>query len=149
MWKIAEQTDDDALVHFCRELNREDPGTMPVPDTNMIQTLILLRRQPERGRALVLVNGDRAVGYALLISFWSNELGGAVCNIDELFILPEWRGKGFATHLLTEILQNRQIWPEVPVALELEVSPANHRAQSLYRKLGFSVTRNSLMRREV
>jgi GNAT superfamily N-acetyltransferase len=65
---------------------------------------------------------SRTVGYALLISFWSNELGGEVCNIDELFVAPLYRGRGLATALLEELADKEQsVWRIRPAALALEV----------------------------
>jgi GNAT superfamily N-acetyltransferase len=63
------------------------------------RTLAKLRKEPNRGRAVVCDMDGRAVGYALLISFWSNELGGEVCTIDEVFVAPEYRGRGLDTTL--------------------------------------------------
>jgi ribosomal protein S18 acetylase RimI-like enzyme len=95
-------------------------------------------KSPHRGRALVCEVDGRPAGYALLISFWSNELGGEVCNIDELFVAPEYRGRGLATDLFTMLTANEQsLWPTKPAALALEVSPTNIRARALYERLGF------------
>jgi hypothetical protein len=30
-------------------------------------------------------------GYALLIPYWSNELGGTLLYVDEIFVIPEAR----------------------------------------------------------
>ena len=87
----------------------------------------------------------RTVGYALLISFWSNELGGEVCNIDEL--LRCYRGRGLATALLKELAEKEQsVWPIRPAALALEVISQNERARALYERLGFR-GKNLAMRR--
>jgi hypothetical protein len=39
-----------------------------------------------------------------------------------------------------------ELWPERPVALELEVSPANTRARALYDRLGFVTKHNTTLR---
>jgi hypothetical protein len=39
-----------------------------------------------------------------------------------------------------------ELWPELPVALELEVSPANVRARALYDRLGFVTKHNTTLR---
>jgi hypothetical protein len=72
---------------MCMELNAEDPGPNPVQPQHVRRTLAKLREEPNRGRAVVCDVERRTVGYALLISFWSNELGGEVCNIDECLLL--------------------------------------------------------------
>jgi ribosomal protein S18 acetylase RimI-like enzyme len=86
------------------------------------------------------------VGYAFLVSFWSNELGGEVCTVDELFVQAEWRRRGCATDLVRALQSGAAIWPRQPVALELEVAPPNVRAWALYERLGFRPKYNTTMR---
>jgi GNAT superfamily N-acetyltransferase len=138
MWRLATALDDESIVSMCMALNTEDPGPAPVHPRQVLRTLARLREEPYRGRALVCEVDGYPAGYALLISFWSNELGGEVCNIDELFVAPAFRGRGLAANLFTALTgSEQQLWPEKPVALELEVSPANKRARALYERLGF------------
>jgi ribosomal protein S18 acetylase RimI-like enzyme len=110
------------------------------------RTLAEFRATPTRGRAVVLEEGGPAAGYALLVSFWSNELGGELCNVDELWVSPHARGRGHATALLRGIMRGDGPWPAVPVAVELEVSPRNARARALYEALGFQPYRNAMLR---
>lgn len=100
MWREAQPEDDDVVATLCLMLNHEDPGPAVVTDQQVRRTLDELRSNPIRGKALVLDISGRLVGYALLISFWSNELGGEVCTVDEIFVAPEERGHGHATALL-------------------------------------------------
>ncbi len=139
MWRIATALDDEDIVAMCMALNSEDPGPTPVRPEQVRRTLAKLREQPDRGRAVVCDMDYRAVGYALLISFWSNELGGEVCNIDELFVLSEYRGCGLATTLFQRLADpGESLWRVRPAALALEVTPQNERAIALYERLGFS-----------
>jgi GNAT superfamily N-acetyltransferase len=73
------------------------------------------------------------VGYALLFRFWYNEYGGMVLNIDELFVNPEHRGRGIASHYLSTLSGRKQDH----VALSLEVLPENKGACALYQRIGF------------
>lgn len=112
MWRLATASDDEAIVSMCMALNAEDPGLNPVQPQQVRRTLAKLREEPNRGRAVICDIEGRAVGYALLISFWSNELGGEVCNIDELFVAPLYRGRGLATSFLEELADRKQsVWP--------------------------------------
>jgi ribosomal protein S18 acetylase RimI-like enzyme len=147
MWRVAMISDDEAIVSMCMALNAEDPGPAPVRPDQMRRTLIKLREEPNRGRAVVCEVDGRAAGYALVISFWSNELGGDVCNIDELFVAPEYRGRGLATALFDQLSDRGQsLWPVRPAALALEVTPQNERARTLYERMGFR-GKNVAMRR--
>src|SRR5262245_59233023 len=117
MWRQASPMDDDAIVRMCVTLNDEDPGPDPVPPAHARRTLEVLREEPVRGGALVLEIDGGVFGYALLIAFWSNELGGEVCTIDELYIAPSKRGRGHATRLFEELAAETKLWPSGCVAL--------------------------------
>jgi GNAT superfamily N-acetyltransferase len=126
MWRLVIAADDESIVAMCMALNAEDPGPAPVRPSQVRRTLAKLREEPYPGRALICEVDSRPAGYALLISFWSNELGGEVCIMDELFVVRAYRGHGLATDLITKLADGEQsLWPGKPVALALEVSPAN------------------------
>jgi ribosomal protein S18 acetylase RimI-like enzyme len=108
-------------------------------------TLARLRAEPLRGRAVVLDLDGRVAGHAFLIAFWSNELGGDVCTIDELYVAPGARGAGHASGLLDELAAGRHY--EGAVALQLEVTPGNARALRLYQRSGFAGKNVGLRRR--
>jgi ribosomal protein S18 acetylase RimI-like enzyme len=149
MWRPARPEDDDAISALCARLYEEDPASDPVPRGQPARTLEVLRREPTRGLALVL-ELDRAVeGYALLISFWSNELGGEICTLDEIYVSAASRGRGHASHLVLALAKGEGPWPRRPVALELEVSEKNVRARALYERLGFVPRRNATLRRKL
>lgn len=148
MWRLASAADDLAVLEMFQALYREDPSPDPVPDEQLLRTLRVLREEPVRGRAIVLERDGACVGYALLVSFWSNELGGEVANIDELYVAPDHRGRGAGTRLV-EQLSRGELWGKVPVAIDLEVTPDNHRARALYERLGFVAAKNTVMRRRL
>ncbi|MCC6750117.1 MAG: GNAT family N-acetyltransferase [Deltaproteobacteria bacterium] len=134
------------MTRLALSLDAEDPFTPRLTSARVAHTLAALRAEPTRGRAVVLEDEGRIAGYALLISFWSNELGGEVCTIDELYVVPALRGRGFGRALIEEAAAGGSVWPQRPVALELEVSPQNVRARALYERIGFSVRRNTYLR---
>jgi GNAT superfamily N-acetyltransferase len=144
MWRNGVRSDDELIVALCVALNQEDPGPLPVAEEQIRRTLNELRSNPIRGRALVLDVDGVVQGYALLISFWSNELGGEVCTVDELFVAPEVRGRGYATWLLDNL---SELWGRPSVASALETSPTNERAAALYRNLGFEGSNTAMVRR--
>jgi GNAT superfamily N-acetyltransferase len=148
MWRLATISDDDAIVSMSMSLDAEDPGLRPISPDHIRNTLAKLRQDPFRGRAVVCEAEGRPAGYALLISFWSNELGGEVCTIDELFVETAHRGQGLGTALLEKLTEDDQsLWPGRPAALALEVTSRNHRARQLYRRLGFEGDNLAMRRR--
>ena|SRR3989338_6572434 len=146
MWRPALTNDYSSIIEMVRELYREDPSPEPVPDEHTRRTVAALRAEPARGRGVVLEIEGRVVGYALLISFWSNELGGEVCMIDELYVRPAHRSRGHGRALIEALTSGTPLWPSRPVAIDLEVTPGNSRARALYSSLGFSPAKNAHMR---
>jgi GNAT superfamily N-acetyltransferase len=146
MWRPARGDEDDLVVTMCLALNREDPGE-PVAEPQVRRTLAAFRAEPVRGRAVVAEVDGAVVGYALLVSFWSNEYGGEICAVDELYVAPSHRGRGISTSLFDAILRDQSLFGGRPVALELEVTPDNARARALYERLGFRAKNQTLRRR--
>ena len=148
-FRIATATDEDALVPLILALYQEDPSPSGPTESSARTTLRALRETPAWGHAVVVEDAGTVAGYALLISFYSNELRGRVCVIDEVYVAPTFRGRGLGQRLL-EVLGTRAFPPFADaVALELEVSPKNERARALYARTGFVPIRNTTMRKTV
>jgi GNAT superfamily N-acetyltransferase len=145
-WRPARPTDDDAIASMCLELNKEDPGLSTVDETSVRRTLAVFRAQPHRGRAVVVELGGVVRGYALLVPFWSNELGGCVCDVDELFVQAGFRSRGIGTSLFEAITARALFADETVVALALGVTSGNHRARALYERLGFRAVGTTMVR---
>lgn len=145
-WRLARLSESEDIIAMCRCLNAENPGPSSVPDSHMKRTLEILNRESVRGFPVVLEVSGRIEGYALLISVWSNELGGEICNIDELYVNPSSRGQGYGRALINAITGQPSLYPRPIVAIELEVTPQNSRARDLYTRLGFESYKNSMLR---
>lgn len=137
MWRVARPEDDERIVAMCLAFYREDPPVRPVSADQVRSTLARLRAEPARGRAVVCEIDGRIVGYSLLISFWSNEYGGAICDVDELFVEPGSRSRGYGRALF-EAVERGGIWPEAVVGIALVVTPRNELARRLYERIGFA-----------
>jgi len=145
MWRPATERDDAVLAELCLGLYREDPGPLPGGARHMLETLATLRHAPWRGRAVVLDIAGRVAGYALLIA-WSNEFGGEVCSVDELYVMSDLRGRGHGAALF-EAIERGEVWPTPLVAVALGVTPTNAGARRLYERLGFGAVGVSMVRR--
>jgi len=89
------------------------------------------------GRALILLAREeqRPVGVAYLSFQWALERGGNVLWLEELYVLPEWRGRGIGTRLLQAALDAARA--RGCLAVELEVEASHARAANLYARAGF------------
>jgi GNAT superfamily N-acetyltransferase len=145
-WRECEVEDHEGVAKLVLALYAEDPAPTPVTLEMARATLRRFVAEPLRGRAVVLDASAGVVGYAFLCSFWSNELGGEVCIVDELYVAPAARGRGAATSLITGLSRRELPWFRDAVAVELEVTPGNTRARALYERMGFAAYKNALMR---
>jgi GNAT superfamily N-acetyltransferase len=146
MWRVAQPGDEDSLVEMCLRLYEEDRGLFPVQAENMRATLAALSGDPCRGRAVVLEIQSQILGYALLIAYWSNEFGGNLCAVDELFVVPGHRRQGHGRSLF-EAIARGDLWSTPIVGMALGVTPDNVRARRLYERLGFAAVGVSMVRR--
>jgi GNAT superfamily N-acetyltransferase len=143
MWRPARPEDRDDIVSMCLALDREDPSITHVDERRIRETLAVFERQPARGRAVVVEVRGRVAGYALLVPFWSNALGGEVCEVDELYVRPESRGEGLGSALFAALDAGRF---GSFAATALGVTPDNVRARRLYERLGFRAAGTTMVR---
>jgi GNAT superfamily N-acetyltransferase len=131
-----------AVSEMMRGLYQEDPASHPVDEAHFQRTIAHLLAHPEAGQIVLFMDGKTPAGYAVLISYWSNEFGGNLLFIDELFVSQSHRGKGIAKQFFGYLEQNP---PAGTVALALEVTPANAKARGLYESLGFAKRKNDVL----
>lgn len=104
------------------------------PEARETGLLPLLKGSPHG--AVWLIGPRKApVGYIAITFGWSIEMGGLDGFVDEFFIRENVRGRGMGTEVLAALV--KELAGGGLMALHLEVSPGNERAQRLYRRLGF------------
>lgn len=141
-FRDGQRADYDALLPLVLGLYEEDPSSTPGNVMNadrFARTFEELMAKPDKGRIVLMERDGSVVGYAILIFFWSNEYGGDLVNIDEVFVSPTHRGGGVGEAFFTWL---RSEWSGRAAALTLETTPANHRAIALYERLGFRLHPN-------
>jgi GNAT superfamily N-acetyltransferase len=109
-------------------------------------TIEYMLANPTSGRIVLLTDGHVLHGYALLVWYWSNEWGGVVLLLDELFVDEEFRGRGIAKSFFKYLEHER---PFGAVVVALEVSSRNPRARALYESLGFTDRHLRMMTRRL
>lgn len=143
-FRTFREQDRPDIEQMIQGLYTDDPSPAGMDLEKARRTFDELLRYPEKGAFVVFESGEAIIGYALIIHFWSNEYGGAIEIIDELYVRPDWRGRGIASAFLEHIADTS---PADVKGLHLEVTPRNKRAQALYARHGFQPTRNKHMSR--
>lgn len=144
--KMEDLEHQSEIVKMMLGLYEEDEAAHPVDSSVFPATIEHLVSHPSTGQ-IVLFRGNRELmGYALLIPYWSNEFGGVLLFVDELFVLSEYRNQGIGRRFFRHLEEQR---PFDAVALALELSPSNRRAHRLYESLGFVKRRNATLTRSI
>ncbi len=102
-------------------LHSEDEAASPVDQSRFPLTIDFFLANPSQGRIVLFEEGAALRGYALLVPYWSNEFGGTLVVVDELFVTPMARNRGIARTFFRFLVEHR---PFEAIALTLEVSPA-------------------------
>ena len=132
----------EELVTMMQALYAEDKSDFPVDQSRFGINVECLVANPSQGRIVLFRQGELLCGYALLIPYWSNEFGGTLLFVDEMFVIPEVRNRGIGRSFFKFLDQTR---PFEAVALALEVSPGNAGALRLYESIGFRQQRNLVL----
>ncbi|MCR6641035.1 MAG: GNAT family N-acetyltransferase [Sporocytophaga sp.] len=133
-YRKFEDADRTMVVSMIQDFYNVDPSGKSKTEEQIYKTFEAFEKHPDYGLITIFNDGNKIVGYCVIVNFYSNEYGGLILNIDELYIIPEYRGKGISTDYVKYLKERKDI---EFVAMELEVLPYNARALKLYEKLGF------------
>ena len=136
----------DQVAAMMRRLYQEDRGDLELDHSRFEAGIEHLIASPSTGRILLFLEGNELRGYALLIPYWSNDFGGTLMFVDELFVVPELRSRGVGRRFF-DYLEREPPFPNV--AMGLAVNHGNSRAKRLYESLGFIELRISTFVRQI
>lgn len=117
----------------------------PVPKTNFENTFKACLEKSPYVRCLIFENENQVCGYGLITFFWSNETGGKVILIDELFVDENFRNLKMGTQFLDWL---NETYINVS-AIRLEVCNNNVDAIKLYKNKGFDFLDYGQMRKVI
>lgn len=128
-------TDLERLLPLVRALH-EHEGIDWRPE-RVRALLAALIEQPAHGHPILIHAGDALAGYLLVGVCYSLEFGGRHGLLDELYLLPAFRGGGRARAAIEHAI--RWCRAQRLAALRLELGDGNERAEALYAGLGFQI----------
>ena len=141
--QLTDESRASTILAMMAELYAEDAPAYSRFDIGRCRATIReFVENPSSGSVLVFSIEDTPVGYALLVPYWSNEFGGRIVFIDELFVSKPYRGAGIGSEVLRRVARGDF---GIFVANALEVSAKNERALKLYRDNGFEIRGNRMM----
>ncbi len=139
-YRQFETSDEETIAELMMAFASEDSEVKPSSAEKIRKTFDELSNHPDKGTILVILDSDEIIGYGILINFWSNEYGGNILDIDELYIKPTHRGNEIGTKFIKYLIDNKF---NNSIALQLGTLPSNNRARQLYERIGFKLSQNS------
>lgn len=99
--RFAAREDVPTILEFIRALAAyEKMEDQVIADETLLETWIFEKRKAE---VLLVFEGDTPVGFALFFHNFSTWLGRAGIYLEDLFVLPEYRGRGYGKLLLKRL----------------------------------------------
>lgn len=132
MIRKLERSDKELYLQLADEFYHSEAVLHPVPGENIEATFDELMRSDVYTECFIIEKDGCTAGYALISKTFSQEAGGSVVWVEELFIRPEYRGMGLGNKFFDFLFSER------PAArYRLEIEPDNVRAAALYKRRGF------------
>ena len=132
MIRKINETDKDFYINTVKAFYNSDAVLHSIPEENIIKTFNELIKSETYAQCYIFEKDGEKAGYALLAKTFSQEAGGEVLWIDEIYILPEFRSKGIGSNFFNFIKENSNA-----VRLRLEFCPSNQKAIEVYKRQGF------------
>lgn len=126
--------DRETFLAMCRDFYDSPAVLHPVTDATFSRTFAAcLEDENPLVRGVLLEDNRQPVGYAILAFSFSAEVGGTVVLLDELYLIPQARGRGWGSQFFGWLFEE---YPQA-ARFRLEVSSQNPGAAALYQRLGF------------
>lgn len=102
-FRYAEKKDVPLILSFIRDLAEYEKMLDEVVATEELLTEWLFEKN--KAEVIFVLDGDTEAGFALFFHNFSTFLGLAGIYLEDLFVKPEFRGKGYGKALLKKLAQ--------------------------------------------
>lgn len=132
MFRKLRPEDRNTFLEMTRDFYSSPAVLHPIPEENHEALFEELMRSGDYVECFIIEQDGQIVGYAQISKTYSHEAGGSVVWLEELYVVPQFRGKGLGGKFLDELTRS------FPAArFRLETEPENLAAAALYRRHGF------------
>mgnify|MGYP001622931512 CR=1 FL=1 len=128
------ENDRDLYVKMAEEFYSSDAVLHPIPREYFEKTADEALRSDEYAEIYLLEFEGKTAGYGLMARTFSQEAGGQVLWIEELYIREEFRSRGLGREFFSYVEENNRGRIS---RIRLEAEEENTRAVSLYERLGY------------
>ncbi len=102
-FRLAEESDTKLILDFVKALAAYEKMSDDVVATEeLLREWIFVKQKAE---VIFVLDGGREVGFALFFHNFSTFLGRAGIYLEDLFVFPEYRGKGYGKKLLQKLAE--------------------------------------------
>lgn len=103
-----------------------------VPHSHFEDTFAELMKSDVYTEAFIFEHNENIAGYGLIAKTYSQEAGGEVIWIEEIYVKDSFRNMGLGSEFIEYVKNN------IPAKrYRLETEPDNFKAQKLYKRHGF------------
>ena len=100
-YRFADKNDCGKILDFIKQLAEyENMSSDVVATEQLLQEWIFEKQKAE---VIFALENEKEVGFALFFHNFSTFLGRAGIYLEDLFVLPEYRGKGYGKGLLKQL----------------------------------------------
>ncbi len=130
------ECDKEIYIKMSQDFFDSDATLFPITTTQLISTFNEAINGCPSLEILIMEKDTTIVGYGLLALYWSNEAGGMVTQLEEFYVLPQFRGNSYGSKFMEWLLLT---YGDKSARFRLEACRGNLAAQKLYKSFGFEI----------
>lgn len=135
---IRKMTNNDykSFIEMGNHFYKSSALEVPIEDAVIERTFENAVNDNPLLQGFIIEHDNKIAGFAMISFGFSTEFGGNIILFEDLYIKPDFQGHGLGSKMFNYL---EDTYKEDYVAIKLEVSQVNTRAQALYSALGYRV----------
>ncbi|KMT21023.1 GNAT family N-acetyltransferase [Clostridium cylindrosporum] len=142
MIRELQQQDKDIFINMVKDFYNSEAVLHPIPEKNIVKTYNEIISSSPYAKAYIIEENNEVAGYSQISLTYSNEAGGIVVWIEEIYIREQFRGLGLGSKILDFI--NTE-FSDKAARFRLEICEDNKSAKKLYIRKGYKTLNYSQM----